>query len=412
MREDARYGFNVIALAVMTVVVMLLVLVPPKPCGEWSANVCAVGCRGRDIYASITGANTERAPLGLPSVWPSDGVPLTNGAEDIAAVVFTNSTDYFNYLYDGKNVGTERWNPFVAGFDFSKLAGAGVPACSNGKLTPENNMWSIAMNVRGDMADIVPILITRNIDASSLAAKVTEKDGNKSLRFDPEWETPFGNKGFVMIRKSGAIFKARAKYMSYGIVYGKETFDTSVDEYGKTDTKPLTYLTPTHAVVPGERAYAEGAARVDRQSGGFCGQVHSDFAAVPSKALPVGACVAAVYLLVAGLSGVRRYRRHLRPCLTGYALGFGLFHFAASMSWLCLLLGNANRGNLEFCWTLLVLALLAQAGGIAFVAARRRDDRAERQRGIKWMVAVPLIVVCSLLLILEVGSFVSVLFDK
>jgi hypothetical protein len=116
-------------------------------------------------------------------------------------------------------------------------------------------------------------------------------------------------------------------------------------------------------------------------------------------------CVAAVYLLVAGAYGVRRYSKRLRPCLAGDDLGVGLFHFAATVLWTCLLLGNANRVDLEVCWTLLVLALLAQAGGIAFVAARRRDDRAARLRGIKWLVAVPLIAVGGLFLLLVLGAF-------
>jgi hypothetical protein len=61
MRANSRCGFNVIGLAVMTAVVMLLVLalIPAMSmsCGVWSANVSAVGCRGRDIYVAITSAS-------------------------------------------------------------------------------------------------------------------------------------------------------------------------------------------------------------------------------------------------------------------------------------------------------------------------------------------------------------------
>jgi hypothetical protein len=328
----------------------------------------------------------EREPLGLPPVWPSEGVLLTNAEDDIASVVFTNSTDYFNCLFDGKNLGKERWSPFVAGFDFSKLAGAGVPACTTGKLTAENNMWTIAMNVRDEMEDTVPILITRNIDASSLATKVTEQDGNKSLRFDPDWETPFGNKGFVMIRKGGAIFRARAKYASYGVVYGKRAFDATVDEAGRPVAKPLKYLTPIRVVVPGERAYAEGAARVARDR---WRRVKRDLAALALTILPVGAGVGIGYLLVAGVCAAVRYRKRLMPCLTGYGVGIGLFHYAAVVLWLCFVLGSAS--TFEWCWMLLALALLAQTAGIAFVCVRKRDDSVARERGIKWMVAAPLV---------------------
>jgi len=53
---------------------------------------------------------------------------------------------------------------------------------------------------------------------------------------------------------------------------------------------------------------------------------------------------------------------------------------------------------------------LAQAAGIAFVVARRRDDDSARLRGIKWMVAAPLIMLGSLVLILMAGTFIAALF--
>jgi hypothetical protein len=261
------------------------------------------------------------------------------------------------------------------------------------------------MNVMDELEDIVPILVTRNVDASSLAAKVTERDFNTTLRFDPEWGKPFGDSGFVLIRKGGAILRARAKYATYGVVYGKQTFDTTVDQAGKPRAKPLTYLTPTHKVVPGEGAYAEGAARLERRYGGLWGRVKRDFTALPRVALPIGACVAGVYLLVAVAYGMRRYVKRQQPCLTGYGLGFGLFHFAATLGWICLICGNTNRGDLNFCWSLLALATLAQAGGLAFIVARRRDDYAARQRGIKWIVAAPLIAIGSLLMMAMLGVF-------
>jgi len=97
-----------------------------------------------------------------------------------------------------------------------------------------------------------PLLITRNIDASSLAARTTEQSLEaKSLRFDPVWKTPFGRKGYLLIRKGGAIFKARRpKYMTWGIVYQNQVFDTSRMPDGRA-APPLKYLTPTREVVPG-----------------------------------------------------------------------------------------------------------------------------------------------------------------
>ena len=410
MRAESQHGFNVIELAAVTVMVMLLVLalVPAVINACSGATMTAVGARGRDIFVSITGANTEREPLGLPSVWPSENPPFTNAStHEVECFNFSNSTDYFKYLYDAARVGTARWNPFVAGFDYSKLAGNGVPTCTDGRLTSENNLWTIAMNVTDDISDIVPVLITRNIDVSSLAAKVADTNWDKSLRFDPEWETPYGNKAFIMIRKGGGVFRARAKYMSYRVVYQNQAYDATVDIHQRPVAKPLKYLTPTLLVVPGQRTSAGKTVRVAQMSGSFLRQVKRDFAALARVALPTGMVVGVVYLLVASGYCVFRYRKRLRPCLTGYSLGVGLFHYASTGLWLCLILGYSDTEHSEFRWSLFALALLAQLGGIVFVVARQRNDHEARQRGVKWMVAAPLIVGGLFLFLVTVGLIVG-----
>ena len=406
MRADSRCGFNVIELAAVTAVVMLLVLALVPAVGNkiMACDMTPVGVRGREIFMAIAGANVEREPLGLSSVWPSENPPVTNnGPYEVECFNFSNSTDYFKRIYDEENAGTADWSPFASGFDYTRLAGAGVPPCTSGKLRPENNMWTIAMNVTDDLADTVPVLITRNIDASSLAAKVTDQDWGKSLRFDPEWETPFGNSAFALIRKGGAVFRAREKYVSYKAVYRGQTFDASVDAQGHAVAKPLKYLTPTRKVVPGEQAYAEGAVRVVQSSGGGLGTpVRRDFAALERVARPVAGLLAAIYLLLlAAYYGTGRSDAHRLSPLTG--LGAGLFHYVAAVLWLGLFIGSLD-GGCAFRWTLLALALLAQACGVAFVAARRRDDPAARQRGMKWMVAVPLIVAGGLFMWLVLGA--------
>ena len=411
MRVNPRYGFNVIELAAVTAVVMLFVLALIPAVGNklTACEMTPVGVRGREIYVAITGANTEREPLGLPPVWPSEHPPDTNmNPRDIGCLSFTNSTDYFNYLHDGEYLATGGRSPYAGGGYFSMFAGGGVPACTQGKLTAENNMWTIAMNVTDDMSDMVPLLITRNIDASSLAAKVTDKDWDKSLRFDPEWETPFGNRAFALIRKGGAVFRAREKYVSYKAVYRGQTFDASVDAQGHAVAKPLKYLTPTRTVVPGEQTYTEGAVRIAQLTGGGFGiPVRRDLAALDRVARPVCWLLAVIYLLV-GVAyhvivrdGTRRW-----PPLTGYGIGVGLFHYAAAVLWVGVFLGSLGSGSYcAFRWTLLVLALLAQAAGIAFAAWLRRDDRAARQRGMKWLVTAPLVATGGLFLMLVLAAF-------
>ena len=159
---------------------------------------------------------------------------------------------FFKWLIGEPHLDTPQWFPSVTDTDYSKLAGAGVLACAGRIWTETNNLWTVVKNVRPDMDDAIPVLVTRNIDASSLAARTTEQGlKTKSLRFDSVRKTPFGRKGYVLIRKGGAIFRARPKYMTRGIVYQNQIFDTSRTPDGRA-TSPLKYLTPTREVVPGE----------------------------------------------------------------------------------------------------------------------------------------------------------------
>lgn len=240
-------GFTLVELLVVIGILGILsaALFPAISNAVTKANMTAVATRGRDIYVAITGANTEREPLGLGSVWPKTqldgGEKAEDGDDDIATKTFSSSTDYFYELYDGENLGTEQHSPYVQGFDYSKLAGAGVSAKSGtGKLQQENNMWVIAGNVREEMEDIIPILVTRNVDCSTLKANM-EKVENTKISWSSTFKSPFSNKGFVMVRKGGGTFNASAKYATYRVIYQNQSFKTRIEG---NDAAPFTYLGP------------------------------------------------------------------------------------------------------------------------------------------------------------------------
>jgi type II secretory pathway pseudopilin PulG len=246
-----RSGFNLTSLLVIIGLLGLLssTLFPSMSSAMGKANMASVAARGKDIYVAITAANAEREALELPPVWPRS-TPPTNSAGDISQINFTNSTDYFYALYDGEHVGTEQHNPYVKGFDYSKLAAAGVPAHSGkGRLKPENNLWTIAKNVREDMDDIIPLLITRNLAAGSLVTDLPTVS-KRRLCFDEEWMDPFRKKGYVMVRKGGGTFSNTAKYARVDYVYNNRTFQTTVP-----GSLPLCYLTPNKEVTPSEATY-------------------------------------------------------------------------------------------------------------------------------------------------------------
>ena len=259
MRFGNKHGFSLMELAVLNGVGLLFTatLIPAITNAQRNAEMTAVGARGRDIFIAIVGANIEREPLGLGDVWPKTqlkeepegwGQRRIN-TEDITSKTFQSSTSYFYELLDGANIGNPRqWAPYVRGFDYSKLAGAGVPAkVGAGELRPENNMWCIAGNIRDEMEDVIPVLITRNVDCASLYKDYDGK-AQTPLRWSQKYSTPFSNEGFVMVRKGGAVVRITAEYAVAHIVYMGQlggSFKTTAEGHA-----PLVYLTPDNIAYP------------------------------------------------------------------------------------------------------------------------------------------------------------------
>lgn len=244
MDSVKQQGFTLVELLVVlgAIGVLAAALTPAISHVVLQSNMTEVGAKGRDIFVAVAGANSQRKLLGLDSVWPKTQISGSqpSGSSDISEHAFSNSTDYFSELYDGENIGTPSWKPYVIGFDYSKLSGAGVPLASY-QLQDVNNMWAIAANVRDEMADIIPVLVTRNVDCASLYKDLLDGSVEDELTWSYTYRRPFSNKGFVMVRKSGAIFKAHVKYATVRVVYQNQSFRTTDPS---SSTPPLTYLDP------------------------------------------------------------------------------------------------------------------------------------------------------------------------
>jgi hypothetical protein len=194
---------------------------------KWEGHkMTAMAYQARDIYVSMTGVNTERKASGLPLIWPRTAC-LTDGTEALSSKTFKTSTEYFQALYDEAHTVTTNRGLNIRGFDFSKCAGAGVKACTNSTLTADHNAWLIAANVTEEDDDRIPLLISRNVDVRLIEEAVnqgiTTSDFRKRLSVGQgKYKKPFGQIGFVFIRKGGGMLSVRSRYATLGAIAGWE----------------------------------------------------------------------------------------------------------------------------------------------------------------------------------------------
>lgn len=183
-----------------------------------SADSSAAAMRGRNLFVGIVQANTEREAAGLQGVWPnttgSDG--LSDDKEDIAGIPFRNSTDYFRTLFDTASMGKDGWAPYVV-VDISTL-----------KLSRDSDFcdWIVAANIQDEFDDVIPVLISANVDPSVLKTSFNGYDdtpipfGSQVGRTKLPWCDDF----VIVVRKGGAAEVIKRRYFTYSMLYKKQSF--------------------------------------------------------------------------------------------------------------------------------------------------------------------------------------------
>lgn len=255
--KAAKKGFTLVELLVVLGIlgVLMSVLFPAVTTIQFKSALTAVGVRGRNLYTAIFDANTSREKLGLANVWPrtSAGSNTSTGDPDIADQGFSSSTDYFNELFDMDNVGdSKQWDPFVSKDALKTLYGNGVnPPAGGQRLQQDNVTWIVGANVQDEMDDIIPLLVTRNVKGTDLLKKYDGKKNDKvslGAANGASFDTPFSNKGFVLVTKGGVVISGEGgRYCTYQVIYNKQAFEIS-DE--GEDIDEFTYLGPSGAQAP------------------------------------------------------------------------------------------------------------------------------------------------------------------
>ena len=250
MKNKSNRGFTLIELmtAIWALGLMSATLLPSISNSIGKSNLDAAGSQGRKLFMGILSADMSLQRNGYRTIWPK--TRSKGNGDRIWNKGYQNGRDYFADLFDVKNAKKPARQKKEIMEDENVLYGFGVPAPDDPEqLQEENIMWCIAGNLHDSYPDILPVLVTRNVDCSRLLVKYQGADGTDipvGIDNGAKYDTPFGSRGFVFIRKNGATgIVCNQSQANYATVYRQMAFDIS---NASGNREPFCYLTPAEKV--------------------------------------------------------------------------------------------------------------------------------------------------------------------
>lgn len=200
---------------------LVYICIRPKPPPFNFAAIC-----GHRLYFGMRGVDKSDYSLGNDySLFPC--APVSDGANPSGQErVFADSVEYFNWLFDMANYGKTNWAPRVKDVSPDTVTWRQ----NTTEFTAENVQWSVAEGVDENAPDVVPFLVSANLDCSTLWSSFDGQDPSKIRLHD--WKVS------VFVRKRGITEIQESKYMKSYLVYMRTPFTNG----------PRSYLTPTGRV--------------------------------------------------------------------------------------------------------------------------------------------------------------------